>query len=1092
MEEKPAIFKIDKQTVLDSIVSDSNILKEYCNEYQIIEIHISETCNTPVLYLPFMVNEHNIVIFRVEGKTAIKVIYNENGDSIFIWGDVFSGVSMEVFQFLGRRWVLQDGLLINSQDDLNTIEDNPEAIANYYNVYQIIKVVVSNANWIPSIILPLDILEEKLFIFQHNSDLDTNIIYNENNDYAIHSGSYLFKNNQWYVPNRPCFVFNEYKNTVNDLTAGELQAQIMYAQNIIINNKYEEHWPHLVGNRDTLLMYVPINPLNIEGDLFVKGLDNLGNHLGELKLLAPNELPAHDGPSFEQHSVYAENVWSVILPHYWLNNGLTLQFTNNNLVGNVEKIIIGAPNELILQTLDIGLLTPPRNQFQFMEDTQVQLDYFQKIPLSKMIVSTYEPMHLTKVVLPDGTVYTDASAEVGEWHRGDMSDYVARGLIAYGINLSNYGIHSSNSSRERADIFYSFSAHVTVLNVVGNYANGIIVHGGYANLTDNLCTIENSIGNEFSHEVGHTYGLMHYMGGSLGSIHRPSTDIMSTWGWDRSLNRFIANFFWHQDGDQICVDCGDGVVVPPFYHHKFHTSSMNGATTDSTYTQYSLHTPYELNHMQNNYFENKIVFDKNSSTGFKQWNNTEKKMQEAILSIPNNLLTYKFTNEDFIAIQEDQEGIYISELLLKYNHLDITLLDRNDGVDFIVIPTLNEDNYKNRFISIESQSNSRYSIYIDGIIIYMNKGQKLIFKLEGLVWRYIDNLPTTTNVQPVAFGVPVVTIVGYYDPQEILSSYLYPALYGSYGHVYKSDIVTSEHCFLRVYTQNGSYDYILNNELFEQNTIDTSSLSPHKAYNQDFTCSCNINVENQNKMNYMMNQLHVNIAQSDNPYKAEVIYKDKILSTLDIPVSTHKVFYTINSIPYNSVFEITNQGLLNEIAMDSKVLERYYNNYFKIYLNTYDALYVEQITLPVTTAVDKQVFEYIRNSSGEVCIICNDGEQYTPELGQKLTLMFEEGKWVGPLFEITNQELLMAMSIDSSILSYYYNQNKTILLRTVDGFWVQNLTLPIASEGRIFILERFSLLAINIICNDGEIYTPDLEQTLTLIFKEGKWVVKSI
>ena len=60
MEDKPAIFKIDKQTILDSIVSDVNILKEYCNEYQIIEIHISETCNTPVLHLPFMVNEHNI------------------------------------------------------------------------------------------------------------------------------------------------------------------------------------------------------------------------------------------------------------------------------------------------------------------------------------------------------------------------------------------------------------------------------------------------------------------------------------------------------------------------------------------------------------------------------------------------------------------------------------------------------------------------------------------------------------------------------------------------------------------------------------------------------------------------------------------------------------------------------------------------------------------------------------------------------------------------------------------------------------------------------------------------------------------------
>ncbi len=44
--------------------------------------------------------------------------------------------------------------------------------------------------------------------------------------------------------------------------------------------------------------------------------------------------------------------------------------------------------------------------------------------------------------------------------------------------------------------------------------------------------------------------------------------------------------------------------------------------------------------------------------------------------------------------------------------------------------------------------------------------------------------------KPDKFGVPVMTLVGFYDPQHKLTSYIYPALYGNWGNVFTSQTIT--------------------------------------------------------------------------------------------------------------------------------------------------------------------------------------------------------------------------------------------------------------------------------------------------------------
>lgn len=56
---------------------------------------------------------------------------------------------------------------------------------------------------------------------------------------------------------------------------------------------------------------------------------------------------------------YAQHIWSAELPAHWIVPGLNLVIKQGNLSGRLNDIKIGAPGELLLHTIDIGMLTTP-------------------------------------------------------------------------------------------------------------------------------------------------------------------------------------------------------------------------------------------------------------------------------------------------------------------------------------------------------------------------------------------------------------------------------------------------------------------------------------------------------------------------------------------------------------------------------------------------------------------------------------------------------------------------------------------------------------------------------------------------------------
>lgn len=512
----------------------------------------------------------------------------------------------------------------------------------------------------------------------------------------------------------PPLTFLDSAALMNDLD-GQLQGTVKFVQTHTIdasgNSKNE--MPRLVGSRSTLAMLIP-QDTSVQS-VTVTGHDKNGRLLGQIDMASPDKLPLTDNPnppSAEKPDViYAANAWSTVLPWNWMKPGLTLSFADNQQrSGELTTIDIGADSQAVYQNIQIGMLTPPDPKVDniFANDKAAAEDYFQKLPVSQIVVGNYESLTLRKVVLSNGTVYDHASLDTGSDFYGDLREDIGKGLISIGIDNANFGINSSQGDAQwQPGLFPVFAVHQSW----GNYSNGVVQHGLSGG--NGMATLMDTYGNEFSHELGHAYGMGHYPGEIL-SVH----GLNSGWGWDAKQNRFISNFYWDWDGE-ACY--GDICVAPFAGKYEFNKDTMGDGYALSSISLYTHHTGYTQKRMQH-FFETTGMISENSSTGYLMWDETKKAMVE-----------------------------------------------------------------------------------------------------KAGEWRR----------KPVEFGVPVTTLVGYYDPQKKKTSYIYPAMHGSYGHVYAPKKITAGQCVAEVNYGSGTS---------EKFGLDGTRLSPDT-----------------------MNKFHINVSAERNP-----------------------------------------------------------------------------------------------------------------------------------------------------------------------------------------------------------------------------------
>lgn len=142
-----------------------------------------------------------------------------------------------------------------------------------------------------------------------------------------------------------------------------------------------------------------------------------------------------------------------------------------------------------------------------------------------------------------------------------------------------------------------------------------------------MITLWDSVGNEMSHEVGHNYGLGHYVGGFEGSVHRGADEINSSWAWDSRSNMFLPNF---SPSDTGRGQCHDGQCQPPFLgKYQYGTDAMAGGEPLWGSNRFTMYTPYVSKQIQD-FLEDKAIWDPSSSTGFRKYNPATRQMEEFI------------------------------------------------------------------------------------------------------------------------------------------------------------------------------------------------------------------------------------------------------------------------------------------------------------------------------------------------------------------------------------------------------------------------------------------------------------------------------
>ena len=542
---------------------------------------------------------------------------------------------------------------------------------------------------------------------------------------------------------------------------------------------------------------------------------------------------------------YARDAWSVDLPAEWIRPSLVLRFRQGKASGELAAIDVGAPTQLLLHTIDLGFLTTPRGAFRFAGDREAHREYFQTVPASQLIVSRYAPLHLKEVMLPTGVLLREVDPSKGGWHEGTMRQHIGKELISHGIDNANYGLHSTAGAGEKSHPFAV--AQLAAHNSRGVYSNGVKVHGGSGG--NGMVTLDDSLGNEFSHEVGHNYGLGHYVDGFKGSVHRPADQVNSTWGWDADKRRFLPNFSPLRTGKDATLE---GQSQPPFDGRSYGFDAMSGGAPFSSFNRFTLYTPNTAAIIQK-FLESKAVFDSLSPTGFSKWNEQTARMEP----FSHRLATGSSVGAPIKGLSEAS----LTKLLSEYERVEVAMGDGNWTKE-IPLPRASGAN-KGRSVSILHGAGYDSVLLMNGEQVTVSRGFAQAYVSDGQKWQEAKGTEGSVERKPQTFGAAVVTLVGYYDPSAQLTSYAYPALHGSLGFCYadESAVVKPSDCLLVVETKKGILRFRLTDR-----RIDAKN----------------------------MNKFHVNVPAASQPTQFAVVCGGKVLAKRSIEPTAEKLAVTVH------------------------------------------------------------------------------------------------------------------------------------------------------------------------------------------------------
>jgi hypothetical protein len=679
---------------------------------------------------------------------------------------------------------------ISKQAELNKLATDKTGtyLSSLLKTHKTIKIVFSDGNWLSEIFIPSNIKEQdkKLIVIEHNATLEAKINYANKVVKSKRNNKFALKNVQgvWRtsadIRNSDSVKTFAYPDTFSHKISGTAALnKIATAQGLSTLLKSHESIHISVANgawianfalpeKDTSLNGKRIVFSSVAG--FSSTISYGNNRVATLSTGNGLSFLNVNGEWIEWHDVlfskiaYSDALWSASIPWNHVTPNMKIVFTIDKTTGEYKDVNVGGSSELLLHTIVVGMLTPNNRAFELQNNAEYRRQYMQQVPISKLTVNAYEPIYWKEVVLPKGQVYTVNSPDTGGVYDGDMRENLAKNLISLGINSANYGINSGMHSDGTSRKF--MAGQMTAHHAIGNYKNGIVRHGLSGG--DSMVTLYESTGNEFSHELGHNYGLGHYPGGFDGSVHSPSGQKNSTWGWDSKKNVFLPNFERQLTAKESCVD---GKCRPAFHGHAFGFDAMAGGEPFMPgYNQYTLHTPYSLNKIQS-FMEKKAVFSKDSPTGYRIWNEKSKSMVDW---------------SEFVSAQPGQRDLASMTALINANLVVRVHQYNAHFVKDVYLPQASSAN-QSKEVRIVHEADLNANLHINGVVQTLKKGDVQTYKSDGKRWQLHKGIMAFAAKKPKNQGVRITTLLGYYDPQSKLKAYIYPALHAAYGNEFDQD-----------------------------------------------------------------------------------------------------------------------------------------------------------------------------------------------------------------------------------------------------------------------------------------------------------------
>lgn len=446
----------------------------------------------------------------------------------------------------------------------------------------------------------------------------------------------------------------------NDLSGGELTGMVEFAQTHTINPAGNDatDMPDLLAERAALLLFTPTKATSsVSVTASVKGMNK-----GTFALNTPEELPETDAnfSAGRAEVVYSKRAWSVELPWDAVVPGLELSFTDASGANGTlpaQNITMAPPAELVINNIELGMLTTPNmngNHAFINKPAESAADYFQTIPVSKLIMAKYESVQLEKVIVANGNIYTPENPSVtnGDVYSGDMRENVGKAQVSTGINLANFGQSSGPMNQQQPSLFNQRIIH----HSAGLYANGRAEHGLSGG--NGMATIYASSGNELSHELGHSYGLGHYPGqnNSLpgdAAIINTTHHSESGWGWNAYRDAMRTNLqmgSFKPDGIGI-----NGVTFKETFagSYNYLKDAMSGGWEEGNYSNYTFHTGYSADRIQESW--KSVVPDLDYPSGYRSWDAATQSYGDA-----------KVVNASFAALRPTAVGVPVVTLLGGY------------------------------------------------------------------------------------------------------------------------------------------------------------------------------------------------------------------------------------------------------------------------------------------------------------------------------------------------------------------------------------------------------------------------------------------